>query len=82
MLSQHAGLLPTDPLLLQQHPQIPVSISTSQGNLGIATGAIHLDNSQNLTNHQHQSDNMSSQNQNQMSRDMRVTESVQIYPKV
>lgn len=76
MLSQHAGLLPTDPLLLQQHPQIPVSISTSQGNLGISAGAIHLDNSQNLPNHQHQNENIPSQNQNQMSRDMRVKQSV------
>lgn len=73
MLGQHPGLLPTDQLLLQQHSQIPVSISTSQGNVGIHTGAVQLENSH-ITNH-HQNGNVashSSQNQTQMSRDLRV----------
>lgn len=75
MLSQHSGLLPTDPLLLQQHAQIPVSISTSQGitNLAIPASAMHLENPQNhnhsLSNHQHQqseSQTIVSQAQTQM----------------
>ncbi|RZC33589.1 zinc finger protein 271 [Asbolus verrucosus] len=75
MLGQHAaGLLPADPLLLQQHSQIPVSISTSQGvtNLSIPTGSMHLENNHqnhsSLSGHQ-QNDHLVS-NQNQMSRDM------------
>lgn len=73
MLGQHPGLLPADQLLLQQHSQIPVSISTSQGNVGIHTGAVQLENSH-ITNH-HQTGNVAShsaQNQTQMSRDLRV----------
>jgi hypothetical protein len=74
MLGQHAaaGLLPADPLLLQQHSQIPVSISTSQGvtNLSIPTGNMHLENNHqnhnSLSNHQ-QNDPL---NQNQMNRDV------------
>lgn len=62
MLGQHAGLIPADPLLLQQHTQIPVSISTSQGitNLAIPASAMHLENPQNhtqtLANHHQQSE--------------------------
>lgn len=73
MLGQHAGLLPADPLLLQQHSQIPVSISTSQGvtNLSIPTGSMHLEG--NHQNHGgmggHQGDPL---NQNQMSRDVSI----------
>lgn len=73
MLGQHPGLLSTDQLLLQQHSQIPVSISTSQGNVGVHAGAIQLETSH-ITNH-HQNGSVtthSSQNQTQMSRDLRV----------
>lgn len=73
MLGQHPGLLPTDQLLLQQHSQIPVSIATSQGNMGVPTAAIHLENSH-ISNHL-PNGNLSahsSQNQNQMTRDLRV----------
>uniref|UniRef100_A0A1Y1MHQ9 C2H2-type domain-containing protein n=1 Tax=Photinus pyralis TaxID=7054 RepID=A0A1Y1MHQ9_PHOPY len=62
MLSQHGGLLQADPLLLQQHAQIPVSISTSQGitNLAIPANAMHLESSQShnqtLSNHHQHSD--------------------------
>lgn len=73
MLGQHHGLLPTDQLLLQQHSQIPVSISSSQGNVGVPSGTIQLENSH-ISNH-HQNGNVAShtsQNQNQMTRDLRV----------
>lgn len=68
-MSQH-GLLSTDPLLLQQHAQIPVSIA--QGNIGIPAGALHLENAHNMSNHQHQNENLSSQNPSQITRDLRV----------
>lgn len=58
MLSQHAGILSADPLLLQQHPQIPVSISTSQSmsNLSIPNNTMqqHMEGS-NQSGHGHQS---------------------------
>lgn len=62
MLAQHASLLQGDPLLLQQHGQIPVSISTSQGvtNLAIPAGAMHLDMSQAQA---HQATTITSQHQ-------------------
>lgn len=63
MIGQHASLLPSDPLLLQQHAQIPVSISTSQGvtNLAIPASAMHLDMSQ----AQHQPSAISAQQHHQ-----------------
>lgn len=73
MLGQHPGLIPTDQLLLQHNSQIPVSISTTQGNVGVHSGTIQLENSH-ITNH-HQNGNVtshSSQNQTQMTRDLRV----------
>ncbi|XP_074040981.1 uncharacterized protein isoform X4 [Leptinotarsa decemlineata] len=75
MLSQHAGLLQADPLLIQQHTQIPVSIATSQGNLGISAG-IQLENTHGMSNH-HQNGNVTSQNHNQISRDVRMPQSHQ-----
>lgn len=71
MLGQHAGLLSADSLLLQQHAQIPVSLSTSQGGVGIQGGAVQLDSSH-LSSHQ-QNENMSPPNQNQIARDVRVS---------
>lgn len=73
MLSQHASLLPADSLLLQQHPQIPVSISTSQGvaNLAIPADQLHIENNQQnhsqmtTANSQSQTDNQNLSNQNQ-----------------
>lgn len=79
MLGQHPGLIPADQLLLQHNSQIPVSISTSQGNVGVHSGTIQLENSH-ITSH-HQNGNItshSSQNQPQMSRDLRV---MKIYVK-
>lgn len=70
MLTQH-GLMPSEPLLIPQHSQIPVSISASQGvaNLAIQAGGMHLEghhNHQSLSHHsQQQSENMSNQ-QNQL----------------
>lgn len=70
MLNQHASLLPTDPLLLPQHSQIPVSISTSQSaNITIPAGTMHIENNQQQNHNQissnHQSDSQTVQNQNQ-----------------
>lgn len=66
MLGQHASLLSGDPLLLQQHAQIPVSISTSQP-LTIPTATMHIENPQ--QNHpqmpQNQSESQTMQPQNQ-----------------
>lgn len=69
MLGQHAGLLPADPLLLQQHSQIPVSISTSQGvtNLSIPTGNMHMENNHGSMSTHQQNDPLT---QNQMNRDV------------
>lgn len=62
MLGQHGGgLLPTDPLLLQHNPQIPVSISTTQGS---NLAGIQMDNNT-MQNHQQQNDlNQSHVNRN------------------
>ncbi|CAH2002576.1 unnamed protein product [Acanthoscelides obtectus] len=78
MLSQH-GILPTDPsLLLQQHAQIPVSISTSQGNISIPAGAIQLEGTH-INPNQHQNDAMAAQNQ--MTRDIRMAHTQQQAPQ-
>lgn len=67
MLSQHASLLPADSLLLQQHSQIPVSISTSQGvaNLAIPTDALHIESNQQQNHAQMSGNNQSQNDQNQ-----------------
>lgn len=88
MLGQHTSLLPADPLLLQQHSQIPVSISTSQGvtNLAISANTMHIETNQQSHNqmasdNQSQTDSQQSQQQqiNQMaSNNTQQTNMVQV----
>lgn len=57
--------MPADPLLLQQHSQIPVSIATSQGvaNLAIPANAMHIETTQ--QNHNQMTSDNQSQTENQ-----------------
>lgn len=62
-------MLQADPqLLLQQHGQIPVSIATAQGAIGIPAGAIHLDAHAISQQHAHQQHI----EHNQITREVRV----------
>lgn len=65
VLSQHASLLPGDPLLLQQHSSIPVSIAAAQGvaNLAIPANAMHIETNQ--QNHNQMTSDNQSENQQQ-----------------
>lgn len=65
MLAQHAGLLSTDNILLQQHTQIPVSISSQTvTNLAIPAGALHIaqNGQQEVRTQQNDAQSMSSDN--------------------
>lgn len=81
MLGQHASLLSGDPLLLQQHSQIPVSISTSQS-LTIPTATMHIENAQHnhpqMSQNQSESQTMQSQNQQQINQMSQQQNMVQV----